>query len=331
MFMLSVALGILPPTRIPVTPIRAVGWHACRAPHACRSPQVVASAPDDAQQVAVKAVAESPQQQGLEELSKSVTQGLEEFDRDAAALDLDRIMGAGTVTDLSNAFGLRTSMDGLRTTFDEGLRSVLDLEAFPSLPPMVSSFDLLMLREQASSLMMGVRVAGVALLLFSIVAAVAAGLVGGDRSAPPEELCKGEEELLLKEMSTERAELWDRGGWRSAVDPEVEECEVDAQALPRARLHIGFRGRDQEERESRSDHGSHLFVCRRAPGASLRGCGWSLGCAWRSTSRATRAISTPPSARPPTWCLPSCSLSRSSCFSAGRQWRSSPSGRRRCP
>ena len=220
--MLSALLapGILPP-------IRAIGWHA-------RAPQIVASASalEDAQQAAVtvSVSAESSPQQGLEELSKSVTQGLEELVNAASSPteDLDRIMGAGTVTDLSNAFGLRTSMDGLRTNFDEVARSVFDLEAFPSLPPMVSSLDLLMWREQASSLMMSVRVAGVGLLLFTIVAAVAAGLFVGDRSAPPEELGNGEEELLLKEMTPERAAQWDRGGWRSGLE-EAEECETGTQ------------------------------------------------------------------------------------------------------
>ena len=222
--LLAAAPSILPLPRagLPVAPIRAIGWHACRAPQVVAS----ASALEDAQ----KAAAESPQQ-GLEELSKSVTQGLEEIVNAVSSPteDLDRIMGAGTVTDLSNAFGLRTSMDGLRTNFDEVARSVFDLEAFPSLPPMVSSLDLLMWREQASSLMMSVRVAGVGLLLFTIVAAVAAGLIVGDRSAPPEELCNGEEELLLKEMTPERAAQWDRGGWRSGLE-EAEECETGTQA-----------------------------------------------------------------------------------------------------
>ena len=221
--LLAAAPSILPLPRagLPVAPIRAIGWHACRAPQVVAS----ASALEDAQ----KAAAESPQQ-GLEELSKSVTQGLEEIVNAVSSPteDLDRIMGAGTVTDLSNAFGLRTSMDGLRTNFDEVARSVFDLEAFPSLPPMVSSLDLLMWREQASSLMMSVRVAGVGLLLFTIVAAVAAGLIVGDRSAPPEELCNGEEELLLKEMTPERAAQWDRGGWRSGLE-EAEECETGTQ------------------------------------------------------------------------------------------------------
>ena len=229
--MLSALLapGILPP-------IRAIGWHA-------RAPQVVASASalEDAQQAAVtvSVSAESSPQQGLEELSKSVTQGLEELVNAASSPteDLDRIMGAGTVTDLSNAFGLRTSMDGLRTNFDEVARSVFDLEAFPSLPPMVSSLDLLMWREQASSLMMSVRVAGVGLLLFTIVAAVAAGLFVGDRSAPPEELGNGEEELLLKEMTPERAAQWDRGGWRSGL--EEADGEGDSQART-ARISAGL-------------------------------------------------------------------------------------------
>ena len=238
--MLSALLApsILPPTRAgpPVALIRAIGWHA-------RAPQVVASASalEDAQQAAVtvSVSAESSPQQGLEELSKSVTSrawtdlpaGLEELVNAASSPteDLDRIMGAGTVTDLSNAFGLRTSMDGLRTNFDEVARSVFDLEAFPSLPPMVSSLDLLMWREQASSLMMSVRVAGVGLLLFTIVAAVAAGLFVGDRSAPPEELGNGEEELLLKEMTPERAAQWDRGGWRSGLE-EADGAEADSQA-----------------------------------------------------------------------------------------------------
>ena len=226
--------ALLAPSILP--PIRAIGWHA-------RAPQVVASASalEDAQQAAVtvSVSAESSPQQGLEELSKSVTQGLEELVNAASSPteDLDRIMGAGTVTDLSNAFGLRTSMDGLRTNFDEVARSVFDLEAFPSLPPMVSSLDLLMWREQASSLMMSVRVAGVGLLLFTIVAAVAAGLFVGDRSAPPEELGNGEEELLLKEMTPERAAQWDRGGWRSGL--EEADGEGDSQART-ARISAGL-------------------------------------------------------------------------------------------
>ena len=169
----ALLLLLLPLARagLSVPTIRVTGRRA-------RAPQVTASALEDAHQAVV--AAESPQQ-GLEELSKSVTLGREEFSS-LGVFDLDWIMGGTRGVDLSNAFGLRTSIDGLRTAFDEGLRSVLDLEAFPSLPPMVSSFDLLMLREQASSLMMNVRVAGVALLLLSVVAAVAAGLLVGDRT-----------------------------------------------------------------------------------------------------------------------------------------------------
>jgi hypothetical protein len=231
--MLSALLApslLLPPTRagLSVAPIRAIGWHACRAPQLVAS----ASALEDAQQAAVTVPVSAERQQGLEELGKSVTQGLEELVNAASSPteDLDRIMGAGTVTDLSNAFGLRTSMDGLRTNFDKVARSVFDLEDFPSLPPMVSSLDLLMWREQASSLMMSVRVAGVGLLLFTIVAAVAAGLIVGDRSAPPEEQSNGETELFLKEMTPERAAHWDRGGWRSGL----EEAGVEADSQARA-------------------------------------------------------------------------------------------------
>jgi len=150
-----------------VAPTRAIAWQA-RAPHTVAS----ASALEDAQQAAVPVVAE-----GLEGIGKSVAQSFEGLVNVASSPteDLDRIMGAGTVTDLSNAFGLRTSMDGLRTNFDKVARSVFDLEEFPSLPPMVDPLDFLVWREQASSLMMSVRVAGVVLLLLTIVAAVAAG------------------------------------------------------------------------------------------------------------------------------------------------------------
>ena len=162
----------------PVAPIRAIGWHA-RAPHIVAS----ASALEDAQQAAVPVVAEGLEDvaedvaEGLEGIGKSVAQGFEGLVNVASSPteDLDRIMGAGTVTDLSNAFGLRTSMDGLRTNFDKVARSVFDLEEFPSLPPMLDPLDFLVWREQASSLMMSVRVAGVVLLLLTIVAAVAAG------------------------------------------------------------------------------------------------------------------------------------------------------------
>ena len=159
-----------------VAPIRAIGWHA-RAPHTS------ASALEDAQQAAVPVMAEGLEDvaedvaEGLEGIGKSVAQGFEGLVNVASSPteDLDRIIGAGTVTDLSNAFGLRTSMDGLRTNFDKVARSVFDLEEFPSLPPMVDPLDFLVWREQASSLMMSVRVAGVVLLLLTIVAAVAAG------------------------------------------------------------------------------------------------------------------------------------------------------------
>merc|ERR1739841_292794 len=103
---------------VPVAPIRAIGWHA-RAPHIVAS----ASALEDAQQAAVPVMAEGLEDvaedvaDGLEGIGKSVAQGFEGLVNVASSPteDLDRIMGAGTVTDLSNAFGLRTSMDGLRT------------------------------------------------------------------------------------------------------------------------------------------------------------------------------------------------------------------------
>ena len=105
----------------PVAPIRAIGWHA-RAPHIVAS----ASALEDAQQAAVPVPVPGAEgledvAEGLEGLGKSVAQGFEGLVNVASSPteDLDRIMGAGTVTDLSNAFGLRTSMDALRTNFDK--------------------------------------------------------------------------------------------------------------------------------------------------------------------------------------------------------------------
>jgi hypothetical protein len=154
-------------------------------------------------------------------------------------LGLDQLIDAATETDLSNAFGLRTSMDGLRQAFDVGIRGVFDLEAFPTLPPLLSSFELLMLREQLSSVLIGLRVFGVGLLVFTVLSAVAAGLVLGDRSGPIEEACEREEEdVLLSRFSLERAARWDRGLGRAA--DEEEECVVEPSRLPARRLSTGL-------------------------------------------------------------------------------------------
>lgn len=93
---------------------------------------------------------------------------------------------------------------------------------------MVDPLDFLVWREQASALMMSVRLAGALLLLLTIVAALAAGLIVGDRSAPPEKLGNGDEELFRKEMTAERAAQWDRQGWRSALEAGVE-AEAESQ------------------------------------------------------------------------------------------------------
>ena len=114
---------------------------------------------------------------------------------------------------------------GLRTGFDQTLRSILRDPEMPSLPPLIDGNDILLLREEVNGLLLDVRIAGIGVLLVSVVVAIVAGIISGDRSEPVDDVCMQEdEEVLLSWMPPARAALYDQG-----LDDRdmLEECVID--------------------------------------------------------------------------------------------------------
>ena len=113
---------------------------------------------------------------------------------------------------------------GLREGFDLTVRSVLDPQ-LPTLPPLFDGNDILLMRQEVNALLLDVRIAGIGVLLASVVVAVVAGVIRGDRSEPVDNACVQEdEEVLLSWMPPARAALYDQG----IDDPDLlEECVID--------------------------------------------------------------------------------------------------------